>query len=134
MNCTSRPGFVRRATGRLRRLRRLERKRRRLYTFFQGSLSSYTADATVLPHTHDVVRGAEGIRDFWKSVIEAGFKSHGIELIDVHAQGDLAFETAKWEAEGPGEGGNRQAFGGSLVNVFERQSDGSWKCRLHIWN
>ena len=55
----------------------------------------YTADATVLPHTHDVVRGAEGIRDFWKSVIEAGFRSHGIELIDVHAQGDLAFEIAK---------------------------------------
>jgi uncharacterized protein (TIGR02246 family) len=94
----------------------------------------YTADATVLPHTHDVVTGAVAIREFWKSVIDAGFRNHSIELIDVHAQGDLAVEIAKWEAEGPGEGGNRQAFGGSLVNVFERQSDGSWKCRLHIWN
>jgi uncharacterized protein (TIGR02246 family) len=94
----------------------------------------YTPDATVLPHTHDVVRGVEAIRDFWKSVIEAGFRSHRIELIDVHAQGDLAFEIAKWQAEGPAEDGNRQESGGSLVNVFERQSDGSWKCRLHIWN
>jgi uncharacterized protein (TIGR02246 family) len=94
----------------------------------------YTADATILPHTHDVVKGVEAIRDFWKSVIEAGFRSHRIELIDVHAQGDLAFEIAKWQAEGPAGKGNRQEFGGSLVNVFERQSDGSWKCRLHIWN
>jgi uncharacterized protein (TIGR02246 family) len=94
----------------------------------------YTPDATLLPHTHDVVRGVEAIRDFWKSVIEAGFRSHRIELIDAHAQGDLAFEIAKWQAEGPGGDGNRQEFGGSLVNVFERQSDGSWKCRLHIWN
>ena len=94
----------------------------------------YTAEATVLPHTHDVVRGVDAIRDFWKSVIEAGFKNHSIDLIDAHARDDLVVEIAKWQAEGPGEGGHRQSFGGSLVNVFERQGDGSWKCRLHIWN
>lgn len=94
----------------------------------------YTTDATVLPHTHDVVQGVDAIRDFWKSVIEAGFKNHSINLIDVYAQGDLVVEIAKWQAEGPGEGGSRQSFGGSLVNVFERQGDGSWRCRVHIWN
>ena len=94
----------------------------------------YTADATVLPHTHDVIQSAGNIRDFWRSVIDAGFRDHAIELLDVHTQGDLDVETAKLQAEGPGEGGERQRFGGSLVNVFERQSDGSWKCRLHIWN
>ena len=94
----------------------------------------YTTDATVLPHTHDVVQGVDAIRDFWISVIEAGFKNHSINLIDVYAQGDLVVEIAKWQAEGPGEGGSRQSFGGSLVNVFERQGDGSWKCRVHIWN
>jgi len=94
----------------------------------------YTVDATVLPHTHDVVSGEGAIRNFWRSVIDAGFSNHAIELIDVHRDGNLALETAKWQAEGPGEGGGRQSFGGSLVNVFEQQSDGSWKCRLHIWN
>lgn len=93
----------------------------------------YTDDATVLPHTHDVVRGADNIMGFWRSVIDAGFRNHAIELIDVHAHGDLAVEIAKWQAEGPGESG-QQSFGGSLVNIFERQNDGSWKCRLHIWN
>lgn len=94
----------------------------------------YTPDATVLPHTHDVISGFESIRAFWQSVIDAGFKNHKIDLLDVHSRGDLAYETAKWQAEGPGEDGTTQFFGGSLVNVFERQGDGSWKCRVHIWN
>jgi uncharacterized protein (TIGR02246 family) len=95
---------------------------------------SYTADATVLPHTHDVIRGADSIRSFWQSVMDAGFRNHAIELIDVHTDGDLAIETGRWRAEGAGDDGTAQSFGGSLVNVFERQSDGAWKCRLHIWN
>jgi uncharacterized protein (TIGR02246 family) len=99
-----------------------------------GVATLYAADATVLPHTHDVVQGVDAIRDFWKSVIEAGFKNHSITLIDVHAQDNVIVEIARWQAEGPGDGGSRQSFGGSLVNVFERQADGSWKCRVHIWN
>ena len=71
----------------------------------------YTADATVLPHTHDVVQGVDAIRDFWKSVIEAGFKNHSINLIDAYAQDDLVVEIAKWQAEGPGEGGSRIGAG-----------------------
>jgi uncharacterized protein (TIGR02246 family) len=94
----------------------------------------YTDDATVLPHTHDVIRGSGKIREFWTSVIGAGFKDHSIGLLDVHLDGNLACEIAKWSARGPGEGGQLQSYGGSLVNIYERQSDGSWKCRLHIWN
>ena len=94
----------------------------------------YTRDATVLPHTHDVITGAENIRHFWKAVVDAGFRDHTIDIIDVHGKGDLAYQTARWTATGPDEGGGRQSFGGSLVSVFERQADGSWKSRLHIWN
>ncbi|MDJ0945604.1 MAG: DUF4440 domain-containing protein [Kiloniellales bacterium] len=94
----------------------------------------YTTEATVLPHTHDVVTGAESIQGFWKSVIDAGFKDHRIEILDVHVKGDLTYEIAKWAATGPGEDGEPQSFGGSLVNVYERQGDDGWKCCLHIWN
>lgn len=96
--------------------------------------SLYTDDATVLPHTHDVVSGRGKIQEFWTSVIGAGFKDHSIQLLDVHVDGNLACEIAKWAATGPGEGGQPHSYGGSLVNVYERQTDGSWKCRLHIWN
>ncbi len=106
--------------------------------FNQGDASTvaslYTADATVLPHTHDVVKGSDSIETFWKSVAEAGFRDHAIEIIDVVASGDIAYEIAKWSATGPGEGESRQSVGGSLANVYQQQADGSWKCSLHIWN
>ena len=94
----------------------------------------YTQDATVLPHTHDVITGVENIRSFWRSVMDAGFRDHTIEIIDAYVKGDLAYETARWMATGPSEGGGKQPFGGSLINIFERQDDGSWKARLHMWN
>ncbi|HET6469683.1 MAG TPA: SgcJ/EcaC family oxidoreductase [Geminicoccaceae bacterium] len=94
----------------------------------------YTRDATVLPHTHDVITGAENIRSFWKAVVDGGFRDHTIEVIDVYGKGDVAYQTARWTATGAGEGGGRRSFGGSLVTVSERQDDGSWKLRLHIWN
>lgn len=94
----------------------------------------YTDDATVLPHTHDVVSGPGKIQEFWTAVIGAGFKDHSIEMLDVHVDGNLACEIAKWAATGPGEDGRPKSYGGSLVNLYERQADGSWKCRLHIWN
>jgi uncharacterized protein (TIGR02246 family) len=94
----------------------------------------YTDDATVLPHTHDVISGSSKIKEFWTSVIGAGFKDHSIEMLDVHVDGNLACEIAKWAASGPGQDGQTQSYGGSLVNLYERQGDGSWKCRLHIWN
>ena len=61
----------------------------------------YTQDATVLPHTHDVITGAEYIRSFWRSVLDAGFRDHTIEIIDVCVKGDLAYETARWTATSP---------------------------------
>jgi uncharacterized protein (TIGR02246 family) len=94
----------------------------------------YTDDATVLPHTHDVISGPGKIKELWTALIGAGCKDHSIEMLDVHVDGNLACEIAKWAASGPGEDGRPQSYGGSLVNLYERQGDGSWKCRLHIWN
>lgn len=93
----------------------------------------YTSDGTVLPHTHAIVRGSEGIRDFWSGVIAAGFKEHGIELFDVEASGDLAYAAGKWWATGPDPAEGRKRYEGSIVTVFRREG-GGWKACLHIWN
>ena len=94
----------------------------------------YTADATVLPATHEVIAGNAAIRDFWAGLIGAGVKEHGIQLIDVGGEGDLAYFIGKWWASGPGEGGGSQGFGGSVMAVLRRQPDGSWKRSAHSWN
>ena len=47
-----------------------------------GIAALYTQNATVLPPTHSVIKGTAAIRDFWHGLITAGFKEHGIELLD----------------------------------------------------
>lgn len=90
----------------------------------------YTPDAVVLPSTHAFVRGTIAINDFWKELISAGVRNHGIELVDAVAAGDIAYATGKWSAEG----GETQRYEGSIVTIFRRESDGSWRVCVHIWN
>jgi uncharacterized protein (TIGR02246 family) len=94
----------------------------------------YTADGTVLPHTHAVVKGAAAIADFWAGLISAGVKDHGIKLLDAQDAGDLAYSSGKWWATGTGDDGIAQRFEGTIVTILRRQSDGSWKTCLHTWN
>jgi uncharacterized protein (TIGR02246 family) len=94
----------------------------------------YVDDAKLLPPTNVIVSGSQEIRAFWESLIKNGFGSHAIEIVEVRSTSDMAYEAAKWRATGPGKNGGQQSYGGNLVNIFERQSDGSWRSRLHTWN
>lgn len=94
----------------------------------------YTEDATVLPHTHAVVKGTAAIADFWAGLISAGVKDHGIELREVEEEGNLAFSSGKWSATGLAEDGKAVRFEGTIVTIFRKQDDGSWKLCLHTWN
>ncbi|ESZ19633.1 MULTISPECIES: YybH family protein [unclassified Mesorhizobium] len=90
----------------------------------------YTPDAVVLPSTLAFIRGTSAIKDFWKELISAGVGNHGIELVDAVAAGDIAYATGKWSAEG----GETQRYEGSIVTIFRRETDGSWRVCLHTWN
>jgi uncharacterized protein (TIGR02246 family) len=94
----------------------------------------YTDDATLLPPTHAIIKGSDAVREFWQGLIGAGFKGHGIELVDAASGGDMAFATGNWWASGPGEGGETRRFEGTVVTVLRRQADGVWKVCLHTWN
>lgn len=94
----------------------------------------YTPDAVVLPSTHAVVRGTSAIKDFWNGTISAGVKDHRIEMIDALSVGEIAYATGKWSANASGEGGETQRYEGTIVTIFRRQGDGSWRACLHTWN
>lgn len=99
-----------------------------------GVAALYTADGTVLPHTHTVVRGRDAIAEFWSGLISAGIKDHGIELLDAHESGEIAYANGKWWADGLGDDGKPQRFEGTIVTIFRKQDDGSWRTCLHTWN
>ena len=94
----------------------------------------YTEDGVVLPPSHGTVKGVAAIAEFWGGFISAGVKDHDIELLDAQDGGDIAFASGKWRATGSGEDGKALHFEGTIVTIFRRQSDGSWKTCLHTWN
>ena len=98
----------------------------------------YTADAVFLPPTHDVLKGPAGVETFFSGLFANGVTGHKLELIEVEGDGDdddeLVVAAAKWSAQGKDASGKPATFGGVATHVFEKQSDGSLKLKLHTFN
>lgn len=96
--------------------------------------SSYTMDALLLPVTHEVIEGPEGVEGFFNPLFEMGVSGHKLELIEAIDAGETIVGTAKWSATGKDESGADQSWGGLATTVFERQDDGSLKLKVHTFN
>lgn len=90
----------------------------------------YTEDGRVVTGDGNVVDGQAAIQKLFQGFIDSGFGEHKIDMIDVSESGDVIWETASWS----GKGGDGKDYGGKLVNVYQKQGDGGYKARLHIWN
>jgi ketosteroid isomerase-like protein len=94
----------------------------------------YEANALFLPASHEVVRGPAGVERFFSGLFSAGVTNHRLELIEASGAGDLLYGAATWSASGKDDRGQPSNFGGVATHVFQRQSDGSIKVKLHTFN
>src|SRR5690242_17723986 len=95
----------------------------------------YTDDTVFLPPTHDVVEGPAGVEKFFAGLFGNGVTGHKLELIEVTgADDEMVVAAAKWSAQGKDASGAPATFGGVATHVFERESDGSLKLKLHTFN
>ena len=94
----------------------------------------YTADATFLPATHDVIEGPAGVEKFFAGLFANGVTGHKLEMIEATGGGPLVVGAAKWSANGKDASGAPSSFGGVATHVFETQPDGSLKLKLHTFN
>lgn len=94
----------------------------------------YADDAKFLPPDHVVYDGPAGVQKFFTGLLGNGVNSHGLELIESDASGDLIVAVAKWSAKGKDASGADAAFGGIATHVFEKQADGSYKLIYHTFN
>jgi len=94
----------------------------------------YADDAIVLPPTHDVIKGPEGVDKFITGILGMGGKDHKLELIEASGDGNIVYGTAKWTAAGKDKGGADQPWAGTATTIFEKQGDGSLKLKVHTFN
>jgi ketosteroid isomerase-like protein len=94
----------------------------------------YTADAILLFHGVPPITGPEAIKRFWESRIAAGARVHTFETIETWADGKFAYQVSKSSVQLVRPTGERTPISGHTVRVFEMQSDGTWKTKVHMFN
>ena len=94
----------------------------------------YTADAVLIFHGAPPVKGPEAIRQFWETRINMGIKNHTFDIIETWADGKFAYQLAKAGVELMPPTGAKVSISGTTVRIFEKQSDGTWKAKVHMYN
>jgi ketosteroid isomerase-like protein len=99
-------------------------------------LAFYTEDAVVLPPNEEVANGRESAR---KSVAEllalsALSISWKPTKVIVGRSGDIAYLIGAYSLSFKDAGGKPLTDHGKLLEIWEKQSDGTWKCSADTWN
>lgn len=95
----------------------------------------YAKDAVLLPPGAQPVNGNEAIGKFWEARLKPGNrKDHTFEIVSIHQDGKYAYQVARWTVVVVKDTGERTKFSGNTVRVFERQPDGGWLTKVHIFN
>ena len=98
-----------------------------------GFMALWTDDAVLMPPTSLAVIGKEAIR----SRVERIFAMYTIEIRcaveDIQVAGDWAYvRNSCEEADTPKDGSETRSLEESIVFIFQRQADGSWKIATEI--
>jgi uncharacterized protein (TIGR02246 family) len=99
-----------------------------------GFAELYTPDAILLFSGLPPKTGPEAITQFWEARIRAGARDHTFEIVNAWTDGKYAFQLAKAGVQLVPPTGEKIAITGYTVRIFERQSDGTWKTKVHMFN
>ena len=91
--------------------------------------ANFLEDGAILAPNQPAVLGKQAVEGFFKGMIEELGGTGAIEILEVDAAGDLAYQSATYSFES-----NEGSDAGKFVEVYKRQADGSWKIRLTIFN
>ena len=94
----------------------------------------YTEDAILIFHSAPPIVGPEAINWFWESRISAGARDHTFEIVETWADGKLAYQLSKAGVQLIRPTGEKTLISGHALRVFEMQSDGTWKTKVHVFN
>lgn len=97
-------------------------------------MTTYTADPVALPPGAPVARGAEAVRELWGAFLAQGDVVTENTGQRTRVSGDLATTWGTWTSTVTAEDGTETGDAGKFMFVAVRQSDGSWKSAVNIWN
>lgn len=96
--------------------------------------SMYTSDAVIVPQGGPPIRGRTAIVQFWFEMLKNGFLNPTLEIVDLHQEGRLAYQTCRWSVMKPKENDSVKRLTGNTLRIFERQRDGRWLIKVQMSN
>ena len=97
-------------------------------------LSLYTADAVLYFEGSPPAPGAEAIKRFWEQRIKLGVRDHTFDIVETGSDGRYAWQLSRTTVTLVRDTGEKTVIPGDSVRIFERQHDGTWKTKIHMWN
>jgi uncharacterized protein (TIGR02246 family) len=102
----------------------------------EKTVSFYSEDAIVMPPNAASATTREAIRKVWQDLLA----SPGLVIrwkttkVEVAKSGDLACLSGTYDLSMNDPSGKTVNDHGKYVEVWEKQTDGKWKCGTDIWN
>ena len=102
----------------------------------EQTIAYYSDDAIVLPPNATSAATKEAVRNVWKEM----FASPGLVItwkptkVQLARSGDVGWVSGTYELTMNDASGKRIDDRGKYLEVWEKQSDGNWKCRADMWN
>jgi ketosteroid isomerase-like protein len=102
----------------------------------EQTIGYYSDDAIVLPPNATGAATKESIRNVWKDM----FASPSLVIswqptrVQVGKSGEMAWVRGRYELTMNDAGGKPIDDRGKYLEVWEKQTDGNWKCAAEMWN
>jgi ketosteroid isomerase-like protein len=102
----------------------------------EQTIAYYSDGAVVLPPNEASAATKEAIRNSWKAMLG----SPGLVIswqpikVQVGKAGEMAWVTGTYELTMTDTGGKPINDRGKYLEVWEKQTDGNWKCAADMWN
>ena len=109
--------------------------RSRLGQNVDKTVSYYSNDAVVLPPNSPLATTPIAIRAQWKKDIDSMIGGGWIPTrVEVAKSGDMAYVSGTYTSDFKDASGKTVKDRGKYLEVWQRQTDGSWKCSADAWN
>lgn len=102
----------------------------------EKTASYYSDDALVLPPNMPAIQGKQGARAMWQGMFSVPGFGGGwkVSKVEVAHSGDLGYVTGTYELSESDASGKPSIDKGKYLEVWKRQSDGTWKCIIDMFN
>lgn len=106
--------------------------------YMQGDIEAlvavYAEDGIAATGGRDFIRGHEALLRFWTLPEGRTVTHHAATPVEVHVEGDLAYDWGYYEGTVAQDGEARPPFRGKYLIVWQRDPDGVWRIAHDMWN